>query len=107
MKLGKMRYRITIESPATLNDEDGFNTEVFNEFTTVWADITPVSSKEYLSSDQTVAEVTSKIYVRYISRINTLMRIRCGERLFNIISILQDIRLGITTILAKEADING
>lgn len=102
MKLGKMRYRVTIESINTTTDDDGFTAETFIPFATVWADITPVSSKEYFSSEQTLDEVTSKIYVRYISGINTLMRVKYGERIFNIISILSDQRQGITTIMAKE-----
>ena len=102
MKLGKMRYRITIENPMNEIDGDGFNQETYTEFATVWADITPVSSKEYFGSDQTVEEATSKIYIRHIPGINTLMRIRCGSRLFDIISVLSDDRLGMTTIIARE-----
>lgn len=107
MRLGKMRYRITIENPINETDEDGFNQETYTEFTTVWADITPVSSKEYFGSDQTVEEATSKIYIRHIPGINTLMRIRCGRRLFDIISVLSDDRLGMTTIIAREVYTDG
>ncbi len=107
MKLGKMRYRITIESPVNIADDDGFNQETYIEFATVWADITPVSSKEYFDSNQTVEEATSKIYIRHIAGINTLMRIRSGSRLFDIISVLSDDRLGMTTIIAREVYADG
>ncbi len=107
MKLGKMRYRIIIESPVNIADEDGFNQETFTEFATVWADITPVSSKEYFGSNQTLEEATSKIYIRHIPGINTLMRIRCRSRLFDIISVLTDDRLGMNTIIAREVFTDG
>ena len=107
MKLGKMRYRITIENPMNETDEDGFKQETYIEVATVWADITPVSSKEYFDSNQTVEEATSKIYIRHIPGINTLMRIRCGSRLFDIISVLSDDRLGMTTIISREVFTNG
>lgn len=107
MKLGKMRYRITIENPMNEIDGDGFNQETYTEFASVWADITPVSSKEYFGSNQTLEEATSKIYIRYMAGINTHMRIRCCRRLFDIISVLSDDRLGMTTIIAKEVYTNG
>ena len=102
MNVGRMRYRINIEDYISSTDLDGFVTEDWVNFTTVWADITPVSSKEYLNSAQTLAEVTSKIYIRYISSIKTTMRIIFGDRIFNIQSILPDERNGIITIMAKE-----
>ncbi len=107
MKLGKMRYRITIENPMNEIDGDGFNQETYIEFATIWADITPVSSKEYFGSNQTLEEATGKIYIRHMAGINTLMRIRCGSRLFDIISVLSDDRLGMTTIIAREVYTNG
>lgn len=107
MKLGKMRYRITIENPISETDEDGFIQETFTEFATVWADITLVSSKEYFGSNQTFEEATSKIYIRHIPGINTLMQIRSGSRLFDIISVLTDDRLGMTTVIAREVCTDG
>ena len=102
MNVGRMRYRIEIENFVSTTDADGFVLETWNSFTTVWADITPVSGKEYLNSAQTLSEVTSKIYIRYISSIKTTMRIMFGDRIFNIQSILPDERNGMITIMAKE-----
>jgi len=46
--------------------------------------------------------VTSKIYIRYFKELKTTMRIKYEDRIFNIQSILQDKKQGITTIMAKE-----
>lgn len=102
MNVGRMRYRIEIEDFVSTTDADGFVSEEWIPFTTVWADITPVSGKEYLNSAQTLSEVTNKIYIRYISSIKTTMRIIFGDRIFNIQSILPDERNGMITIMAKE-----
>lgn len=102
MIVGKMRYRIEIEEIIKVTDNDGFVSDEWIPFAAVWADITPVTGKEYLESAQDISEVNSKIYVRYIKGLKNTMRIKCGERIFNIQSILQDKRQGITTIMARE-----
>lgn len=102
MNVGRMRYRIEIENLIKITDNDGFVSEEWITFSEVWADITSVSGREYLESAQELSEVTSKIYIRYLKELKTTMRIKCDERLFNIQSILQDERQGITTIMAKE-----
>lgn len=102
MKVGRMRYRIEIEDLIKITDNDGFVSEEWIPFAEVWADITPISGREYFDSAQDLSEVTSKIYIRYLKGLKTIMRIKCDERVFNIQSILQDERQGITTIMAKE-----
>ena len=104
MKVGRMRYRIELQNFITTTDADGFAIEEWITLHTVWADITPVSGKEYLSSNQITAEVTSKIYIRSLKGLKTTMRIKCGERFFNIQSILTDERSGMITIMAKEVE---
>lgn len=103
MMVGRLRYRIDIEDFIIITDQDGFITEEFIPIATVWADITSVSGKEYLQSAQTISEVTSKIYIRYFKELKTTMRIKYDDRIFNIQSILQDKKQGITTIMSKEA----
>jgi SPP1 family predicted phage head-tail adaptor len=102
MNIGRMRYRIEIEDLIKITDQDGFTTEEWIPFAEVWADITPVSGREYFDSAQDLSEVTSKIYIRYLKGIKSIMRIKHKDRLFNIQSILQDERNGITTMMAKE-----
>ena len=102
MNVGRMRYRIEIENFVNETDNDGFATENWAHFGSVWADITPISGKEYLNSAQTLEEITSKIYIRYIPSIKNTMRIKYLERVFNIQSNLPDERHGIITIMAVE-----
>ncbi len=102
MNVGRMRYRIEIEDLIKITDKDGFVSEEWIPFAEVWADISSVSGKEYFNSARDVSEVTSKIYIRQLKGMKTTMRIKYKERLFNIQSVLQDERNGITTIMAKE-----
>ena len=75
MKLGKMRYRIKFLKYTATTDTDGFVSREWNEYCTVWADVTPISAKEYFSLDTETAEVTYKIYLRYRPDIDTTMRV--------------------------------
>lgn len=49
MQVGRMRYRIEIQDYKSTQDADGFETREWMTVHTVWADIVPVSSKEYMA----------------------------------------------------------
>ena len=62
----------------------------------------PVSGKEYMASNRETAEITNKIYIRFRSGIKSTMRIKHGDRIFEIESVLGDKRSGMLTIMARE-----
>lgn len=104
MDVGKMRYRIEVQAYKSTRDGDGFETREWATLHMVWADIVPISGKEYLASSRETSEVTCRIYIRYRPGIKTTMRIKCKERIFEIESVLGDKRSGILTIMAKEVE---
>lgn len=94
MQVGRMRYRIEIQDYKSTQDADGFETREWMTVHTVWADIAPVSGKEYMASNRETAEITNKIYIRFRSGIKSTMRIKHGDRIFEIESVLGDKRSG-------------
>lgn len=52
MQVGRMRYRIEIQDYKSTQDADGFETREWMTVHTVWADIAPVSGKEYMAYDR-------------------------------------------------------
>lgn len=102
LKLGRMRFRANFQQYKSTKDNDGFVEKPWQTVFSVWADITAVSAREYLAADTETAEITVKIYVRYNSKITTDMRVVCGENCYEITSVLQNQRDGITTVMAKE-----
>ena len=102
MQVGRMRYRIEIQDYKSTQDADGFETREWMTVHTVWADIAPVSGKEYMASNRETAEITNKIYIRFRSGIKSTMRIKHGDRIFEIESVLGDKRSGMLTIMARE-----
>lgn len=102
MQVGRMRYRIEIQDYKSTQDADRFETREWMTVHTVWADIAPVSGKEYMASNRETAEITNKIYIRFRSGIKSTMRIKHGDRIFEIESVLGDKRSGMLTIMARE-----
>lgn len=87
MKIGKMQHRITFQRPTEEKDRlAGYKDDWF-DVSTVWAQISPVSGREYLTQVRETM-VSHKIYCRYRPGITPRMRIRFKNRIFRIISVL-------------------
>ena len=80
MQVGRMRYRIEIQDYKSTQDADGFETREWMTVHTVWADIAPVSGKEYMASNRETAEITNKIYIRFRSGIKSTMKIKIKDK---------------------------
>lgn len=87
MNASKMRHRITFLRPATDKDRLGGYEDDWVDVTTTWAQISPVSGKEYLSQVRETT-VSHKIYCRYRKGITPQMRIRFQKRIFKILSVI-------------------
>ena len=89
---GKMRHRITFQSFSgavdTFGDPLQGSEDQWNDVATVWAAIDPVSGREFYAAEQSQSEVTHKIRCRYRPGLTTAMRIKLGNRLFQIVSII-------------------
>lgn len=102
MKLGRMRYRAEFQRYKSNKDKDGFATKQWQPVLSVWADVTAVSSREYLAADTETAETTVKIFIRYNPKVDNTMRVVCGGSVYEITSVLNNRRDNITTVMAKE-----
>ncbi len=102
MKIGKMRYRITLQYPSDGVDDYGNSIDTWQDLKTVWADIVPVSGREYLTASQATSETQYKIYIRYLEGINAKMRVIQGEQVYEILAVLGDKRSNMLTLMCKE-----
>lgn len=82
-----MRHRITFQIQPPDKDSLGGYGDDWKDVFTVWAQISPVSGREYFSQIRETA-VSHKIYCRYREGISPKMRIRYKNRTFRIISVL-------------------
>lgn len=87
MKAEKMRHRITFQQQPDEKSALGSYESDWVDVATVWAQISPVSGKEYFGQVRENT-VSHKIYCRYRNGISPRMRIKFGDRIFRIISVL-------------------
>jgi len=84
MGAGKYRHYITIQQPVETIDDVGQTVTSWEDYKTVWAQIQPLKGREYWQSQQVNAEVTHRITIRYLEGINSKMRVKFGDRYFEI-----------------------
>ena len=101
MKVGRMRYRIKIQSPSDETDIYANPKDEWTVFKEVWADIVPVSGREYFAAQQAMSETQFKIYIRYLEGITQKMRIMHGDVAYEILTVLGDKRSGMLTLMVK------
>lgn len=82
--IGKMKNRVVIQSLANTTDGQGGWTAVWSTFSTVWAEIVPVSSSERLFGSRLEYQRTHKCTMRFLSNVTTDMRIFYDSRYFQI-----------------------
>jgi SPP1 family predicted phage head-tail adaptor len=102
MKIGGMRYRAELQRNTAVKDDEGFTQNIWQTEHTVWADIVPVSGREFLQSGTETAEVTFKIYIRWIENVDANMHVKCGENIYLLTAVLGNKRKGMLTLMAKE-----
>ena len=102
--VARMRHRIVIQSISSRTpDGMGGSTPVWGTFSTVWAEIKPVSASQRKFSDQLEHRVTHKIKIRYLASLSSEMRISYDSRTFHIHSFRNlDERGRFIEIMAEE-----
>lgn len=87
MNVGKMRHRITFQRRATEKDRAGGYKDDWVDVTTTWAQISPISGKEYFSQVRETT-VSHRIYCRFRPGIDPRLQIKFGNRTFRILSVI-------------------
>lgn len=88
MRAGELRHRVTIQQPVEVLDDYNTPSVVWQDFARVWAAIEPLSGREYLQLQNTNAEITVRIRIRYLPGITPAMRVVYGSRVFNIQAVI-------------------
>ena len=86
--IGKLRHQVALLKPTISKDELGQEMENLEVQKTIWANIEPLSGKEYFSAKQINSEVNVKITIRYIEPLLPHWVVQFGQRVFNIESII-------------------
>ena len=87
MKISKLRHFIEIQHRIESKNEFGEAEYTWEEFVKTWAEIKPITSKEFFSAQGVQNETTHRVIIRYITGIKPDMRIIFENRVFEITSI--------------------
>lgn len=87
MNVGKLRHRITFQRRTTEKDRAGGYKDDWVDVVTTWAQISPISGKEYFSQVRETT-VSHRIYCRYRPGIDPRLQIKFGNRTFRILSVI-------------------
>lgn len=104
MEAGKLRHNIDIQQQVIGQDSYGeaINTWT-NVYSSVYASVDPIRGREFFSGEKFNSEITHRIRMRYKTGILPKMRIKFGNRYFDIENIINSEERNIMLeIMAKE-----
>jgi len=97
MNAGKLRHRVTFQSPGTT--QDPVTGEMVQGWATVWdkvpASVEPLSVKDYIASHAVQAEIAARITIRFRAGVSASMRIIHRGEIYNILGVLSDPNSGL------------
>lgn len=103
MNIGKLRHRIILLRQVNEVNDYGASTQTWKRVATVWADVRPLSGREYFSAKQVQSEVTTQIWLRHIEGIKPTMKVKFGKREFEILAVLNPQERGVSLqLMCKE-----
>lgn|GEM_PF-198980 len=85
VNIGDLRNRITLQVFVTTLDDDGFETQEWQDLRTVWAKVENLHGREFYAAAAVQVEKTVKFSIRYIKDIDETMRIKFGKRTVNVL----------------------
>lgn len=77
MDVGKLRHQVDLYGFTQVQDPDtGVTTEGYTPAATgIWASVEPLSTREYIASQATQAQATTRIVIRYREGVTATMRV--------------------------------
>lgn len=84
MNPGHLRHRVIIQQPVETKDHLKRPSTDWADFATVWAAVEPLRGREFMLAQNTNSELTVRIRIRYLPGVTNAMRVKYGDRIFNI-----------------------
>ncbi|TAK49745.1 MAG: head-tail adaptor protein [Xanthobacteraceae bacterium] len=84
---GSLKTRLALEAPAETPDGQGGVVRSHAVMTTIWAAVTPLSSRQDEAAAAAGAVVTHRIVIRSNFEVTLRHRLREGDRIYRIVAI--------------------
>ncbi len=85
---GRLNHKVVIEQRTETKNTLGEDETTWSTYKWTWAQVSPLSGKEYLANNELQSVVTGRVSMRYLSGVTVDMRINWDNRIFDIISII-------------------
>ena len=86
--IGELRHRIFFQQGVETDDGYGGKVKTWMNFAEAWAQVEPLTGREFFFAHQIQAEVTHRVRTRFRKDIKEDMRISVGDRILEIESIV-------------------
>ncbi|HEJ6909085.1 TPA: phage head closure protein [Serratia marcescens] len=110
MQAGKLSHRITLQKPVKVQDTtSGEMIDTWQDVSNLWAEVSPLSAREFVAAQAMQNAVTTRIKIRYRQDISAKHRILFRGNIFNIEGVLPDPDSGLEylTLPCSEGTTNG
>ena len=94
MRIGALRHWVVIQQLTRSLDAGGNTVEAWTDFASVYAEVAPLSAREFVAGQAVQSGVDTRITIRYLAGVRPTMRILHDGRLFNIQGGLSDTASG-------------
>ena len=107
MEIGRLRHRITLMRQVNEINDYGATITKWESIATVWAEVKPLSGREYFSAQQVQSEITTQIWLRHLDGIESSMRVKFGKRFLEIVAVLNTQERNVSLQLMCKEAVNG
>ncbi|MFZ9501090.1 MAG: phage head closure protein [Beijerinckiaceae bacterium] len=84
--IGQLNTRLALEEPVVAIDSIGGATVSWSLKAQVWGAVRPLGAREIVAGERRQSEITHLIVLRWRAQVSPGMRLRDGERVFEIVS---------------------
>lgn len=84
MRTEEFNHKITFQKLSITTNENGFEEEIWEDYSTVWAAVSNLIGREYFAAAAVQAEKTVKFTIRYLQNITEDTRILFEDKQYNI-----------------------
>lgn len=88
MRSGRLRHRVTIQSPVVAVNGYGERIVTWSTVAVVWGAVEPLRGREFFEAEQVQAEISHRVVLRYRSGINSTMRLLHLTRVLHIQQVI-------------------
>lgn len=88
MIAGKLDQRVALQQPTSTADAMGGCVTTFATVATVWAQVEPLSGREFEAAKAANSEVELKVIIRYYSGLTPKWRLQHGAKVYEILAVL-------------------